>query len=176
MSPQSRSDVRFLHRLLEFGVQVTVQSNVLIDRQGFTPGMTCEQLKFGIGHSRMSGQPCYALMAKCVWRGRNTSLLGIELDDLLDSPRRVLRITAGLKQPSVVGVGGDVRSQCRAERLAEQNKPIFVTLPVVDSNLVIFNVDVANLDAAQLRHANGSLEQQSKHQLLHNDSIYHRQL
>ena len=47
-------------------------------------------------------------------------------------------------------MGGEVGAQGRGERLAEQGNPIFATLPVVNPDAARFQVDVGNLDRAQL--------------------------
>ena len=137
---------------------------MLINRQGFTPSMARDQLKLGICQPGVPSQPSNTLVPERVRRGRDASLFRIHFDDLLDAPRRVFGVAAGLKQPPVVGVGGDVCSQCRAERLAEQNESVLVALPGIDADLVVLKVDVADLDATEFADTHCRLEQKSEHQ------------
>ncbi len=88
---------------------------MLVNRQRFTTSMAGDELQFGIGHSRMSGQPSDALMPERVRRGRDASLLGVKLDDLLNSACRVLRVASSLEQPTIVLMSGNVRPQRRGE-------------------------------------------------------------
>ena len=67
-------------------------------------------------------------MAERVGRALDASLLGIQLNQLLYSSGAELPATAGLEQPAVLGVGGDVGSQGGGERLAEQDVPILAAL------------------------------------------------
>ena len=115
---------------------------MLIDCQSFSPRMAGYQLKLGIGHSRMSGQPGDALMPKRVRRGSDARLLGVKLHNLLDSPGRVSRVASSLEKPTVVRMSGNVRPQGRGKRLAEQNISVLVALAAVDPDFVVLKVDV----------------------------------
>ena len=100
--------------------------------------MTSDELKFGVGHARVSRQPGDRLMTERVGSGRDASLRCVVLHDLLDSPGRVPGVTPGLEQPTVVRMGGDVRPQRGGERSAEQYEAVFIALSGVDPNLVVF--------------------------------------
>ena len=43
------------HRRLVLGLQVAIQSHVLVDRQGLTPGMPGDQLKLSVSQTTDAG-------------------------------------------------------------------------------------------------------------------------
>jgi len=62
---------------LILGFEVTIESHVLIYRQRLTASVTGDQLKLGIGKTRVSGQPRYSLVPERV-RGRfDARFLGV---------------------------------------------------------------------------------------------------
>jgi hypothetical protein len=124
----------FPHGLLIALLKLAVESQVLIDRQGFPLGVTGDELQLGVGHVR---------------RGPDAGRLGVALDDLLDAPCRERAAQAGLEQLAILRMGCQ-GAQGRGEGLAEQNDPILAPLPLVDPDAAGFQVDVSNLDAAQL--------------------------
>ena len=70
---------------------------MLVDRQGLSPGMTRDELEFSIGHAAVPSQPSDALVPEDVGRGVHPRLLGIDLHDLLNPPRRVPGVATGLE-------------------------------------------------------------------------------
>ena len=83
-------------------LQFPIQGNMLIDGQRLPSGMARDQLQFGVGQSRMAGQPRNCLMPESVRRSLHPGFFCIHFDDLLDSPRGILRVSAGLEQPPIV--------------------------------------------------------------------------
>ena len=142
--------VGLLHGFLVLRFEVAIECNVLIHRQSLTPGVSGNQLQLGIGHPGVPGQPSDALMPERVRRCRHASLLCIQLHNLLNPSGRVPGVPPGLKEPAIVRVGSDVRPQCRAEALAKQHEAVLIALAAVDPDLVVLQVDVLDLDAAQL--------------------------
>ena len=51
-------------------------------------------------------------MAERVWRGSDTSFVGILLHDLLNPTSRVLGVATSLEQPTIVRMRGNVSPQC----------------------------------------------------------------
>ena len=102
---------------------------MLVDCQRFPPSVSSYELEFGISHARMAGQPSNALVPESVGRGVYPCFLGIMFDDLLHPPGRELAISTGLKQPAIVGMGGDVRPQGSGKPLSEQDISVLAPLP-----------------------------------------------
>src|SRR5260370_36849213 len=105
----------------------------------------------------MTGQPGNRLMPERVRGGLDASGLGVVLDNLLDAPGCKLAGKPGLKQIAVLRMGCEVSAKGRCERLAEQNKPILVSLPFVDANPASLKVHVGYLDRAKLGDAHGGV-------------------
>jgi hypothetical protein len=103
------SQVDLFHGRLILGFKIAVESHVLINSQGLTPGMTGDQLKLGIRQAAMPGQPSDRLVPEGV-RGRlDPSLFGVLGDNLLDPPGAelavplCLEVSPGASEPATYG-------------------------------------------------------------------------
>ncbi len=154
---------RFLHRLLILFFCSAIQGNVLVDGQCFTTSMAGDQLQFGIGHPTVPGQPSDALMPKGMGRGLDSGLLRIFLGDLLHPPGSELAVPSGLQEPAILGMGCDMGSQGSGEGLGEQDIAMLAALALVDENLAVLQVNLGNLNPAQLRNLDPGVEHQPQH-------------
>ena len=122
------SEFNLFHGGLILRLQVAVQSDVLVDRQGLSAGVPRDQLKLSISQAtecRVS--QVIAWCRKVCGVALHASLLGVLGDDLLDPPRAELAVPLGLEEPAVMRVGGDVRSQSRGEALAEEDVAVLAS-------------------------------------------------
>ena len=102
-------------------------------------------------------------MPKRMRRCPDSGLLGVVLDDLLDSTGRERRGPFRLKQLAVMGMGGDMGSEGRGEALpTKRTYPCGPCLGSRDLALVQINVSYFNL--AEFGHPNRRKEYQPKHQ------------
>ncbi len=104
-----RLQIHFLHRLLILLLQLVIESNMLVDCQGFTATVAGDQLEFRIGQAAVPSQPRNRLVPKRVRRGLYTGSLCVLLHDLLHTAGRILRVTSGLEQPPVRRMSSNVR-------------------------------------------------------------------
>lgn len=125
--------------------------------------MPGDQLKLGIGETRVPGQPSDCLVPKSVRGCFDASLFGVLADDLLDPPRAELAIPLRLEVPTIMGVGCDVRSQCRGKVLAEQNVSVLAALALVDPNFAGFEVHLGDHYAAEFGDPHTRVKEQPQH-------------
>ena len=76
---------RLFHRLLILLLQISVQRNVLIDRQRFPTGMSGDELQFGVSEPAMPCQVRDRLVPEGVGRCFYASLFGVEPHNLLNT-------------------------------------------------------------------------------------------
>lgn len=153
-----------LHTVLVLLLQVAIQGYVLADRQRFPSGVARDELKLGIGQTRVSGQPGDRLMSEGVRCRLGACLLGILLDDLLHPAGGKPRGPFRLEEPTVAGVGGDVRPDRCGEALAEQHVAILAALSLVHPDLAGVQVNIGHLDVAEFGDSDGRVEQEPQHQ------------
>ena len=86
--------------------------------------MAGNELKFGIGHSTVPGEPSDTLMPERMGSRFDPGKFGVFLHDLLHPSRGEFAIPPGLEEPAIVRMGRDMSSQGRCEGLAKQDIPI----------------------------------------------------
>lgn len=96
---------RLLHRLLVLGLQLPIQSHMLVDRQCLPASMAGDELKLGIGKAGVPGQICDRLVPERVGSCLHPGLQGIGRHDLLNAAGAVPGAAPGLEQIAVRRMG-----------------------------------------------------------------------
>lgn len=137
---------------------------MLVDRQRLPLGMPGDDLEFGISQSAVPGEVGDRLVTEGMGRCPYPRFFGVQAHDLLHSPGAVFGVPAGLEEPSVVGMGGNVGSQGSGEAFPEEDVAVLAALSLLDPDLAGFEVHSPNLDPAQFAHPDPGVEEQPEHQ------------
>jgi len=98
----------------------------------------------------------------------DAGLLPVLFDDLLDPAWRIRSELTTFEKELVFGVGLEVTRQDQSETGWKQNVAILRSFALIDENLAVAQIHVADLDVHKLAHPDRREEQQPEHDLVLN--------